>query len=49
MEKKEIMYEIQECSSEERKKILYMANVIFCYRHDEERSEHILEALRDCL
>lgn len=43
------MHEIQQYNSEVQEKILYMAEVICRYRHDEEREKRILEALRDCM
>lgn len=47
--KQEIIREIQQCNNEVQEKILYMAEVICRYRHDEEREVRILEALRDCM
>lgn len=47
--RQEIMREIQQCNDEVQEKILYMAEAICRYRHDEEREERILEALRDCM
>lgn len=49
MQRQEIMREIQQCNNEVQEKILCMAEAICRYRHDDEREERILEALRDCM